>query len=134
MKRMCVAPLCIAVLLGRHAASAQENVSVKLDEFARTSNQQNSTLCQPVAQARRVGDQAEVQPASAGANDLRTAHDLEPQERAEVGAADSQLRPDSTSASQPPEKQVAAILEVGPNPPGVSAGADGLSTPPWRWK
>ena len=25
MKRMCVAPLCIVVLVARHAASAQEN-------------------------------------------------------------------------------------------------------------
>ena len=73
MKRMCVAPLCIAVLVARHAASAQENGSVKSDELARTSldcNRQNSTPCQPVAQAQRVGNQAEVQPGSAGGNGL----------------------------------------------------------------
>src|SRR5580700_2920598 len=99
MKRMCVAPLCIAVLVARHAASAQENGSVKSDELARTSldcNRQNSTVCQPVAQGQRAGDQAEVQPGSTGGNDPPAAHDPEPQERAEAAAADSQVRPDST--------------------------------------
>jgi hypothetical protein len=83
MKRMCVAPLCIAVLVMRNAASAQENGSVKPDEFARTSldcNRQNSMLCQPVAQAQRVGNQAEVQPGSTRGKDLPAAHDLELQE------------------------------------------------------
>lgn len=60
MKRMCVAPLCIAVLVGRHAASAQENGSVKSDELARTSlncKRENLIPCQPVARAGRAGDQ-----------------------------------------------------------------------------
>ncbi len=131
MKRICVAPLCIAVLVARHAASAQENGSVKSDELARTSldcNRQNSTLCQPVAQVQQPGDQAEVQPGSTGGNALPTIHGLEPQERAEVAAADSQVRSDSTGASQPPEKEAAAILEVGAEPArSLSGGGWSLS-------
>jgi hypothetical protein len=131
MKRMCVAALCIAVLLARHAASAQENGSVKSDELARTSldcNRKNSTLCQSVAQAQRVGDQAEVQPGSAGGNVLRSTHDLEPKERAEVAAADSQVQSDSTGASQPPEKEAVAVLEVGAEPArSLSGGGWSLS-------
>jgi len=95
MKRMCVAPLCIAVLIARHAASAQENGSDKSGELARTGldcNRQNSKLCQPVAQVQRVGKQAEV------------------------AAADSQVRPDSPGALQPPEKEAAGILELGAGP------------------
>ena len=83
MKRMCIAPLCIAVLLARHAASAQENGSVKSGELARTSldrNWQNSKLCQPVAQAQPVGKQAGLQPGSTGGNNLSAADDLEPRE------------------------------------------------------
>jgi hypothetical protein len=119
MKRMFVAPLCIAVLVARHAASAQENGSVKSGELARTGldcNRQNSTLCQPLAQAQRIGNQAEVKPGLTGGNGLRAAHDLEPQERAAVAAADSQVQPDSPGASQQPpepEKEAAAILELG---------------------
>jgi hypothetical protein len=119
MKRMCVAPLCIAVLVARHAASAQENGSVKSDELARTSldcNRQNSMSCQPVAQAQRVANQAEVQPGSPGGSGPRAAHDPETEERDEVAAAESQLQPDSQGASQPPEKEAAAILEVGAEP------------------
>jgi hypothetical protein len=95
MKRTCVAPLCIAVLIARHAASAQENGSVESGELARTGldcNRQNSKLCQPVAQVQRVGKQAEV------------------------AAADSQVRPDSPGALQPPEKEAAGILELGAEP------------------
>jgi len=47
---------------------------------------------------------------------MRAAHDLEPQERAEVAAADSQVRPDSPGALQPPEKEAAGILELGAEP------------------
>ena len=131
MKRMCVAPLCIAVLLRCHAASAQENGSVKSDELAKTSldcNRQNSRFCQPVSEAHRAISQAEEQPGSTSANDLRSDHDLDPQERAEVAAADSQVRPDSTGASQPPEKEAAAILEVGAQPArSLSGGGWSLS-------
>ena len=131
MKRMCVAPLCIAVLVAGHAASAQENGFVKLDELARTSlncNRQNSTLCQPVAQAQRVDNQAEVQPGSTGGNDL-AAYDLEPQEGGEVAAADSQVGPDSKDASQPPEKETAAILEVGAEPARSLSGGGWTLSP-----
>jgi len=134
MKRICVAPLCIAVLVARHAASAQENGSVKSDELARTSqdcNRQNSTLCQPIAQAQRVGTHAEVQPGSTGATGLRAAQDLAPQERAAVAAADSQVQPDSPGASQQPkesEKEAAAILELGAEPArSLSGGGWSLS-------
>jgi hypothetical protein len=131
MKRMCVAPLCIAVLVVRHAASAQENGSVKLDEPARTSldcNRQKSPLFQPVAQAQGVGKQADVQPGSTGGNGLRAAYDLEPQERPAVAAADSQVQPDSPGASQPPEKEAAAILELGAEPArSLSGGGWSLS-------
>jgi len=131
MKRVCVAPLCIALLVTGHAASAQENGSVKSDELARTSlncNRQTSTLCQPVAQAQRVGNQAEVQAGSTGGSDLGAAHDLEPQERAAVAAADSQVRPDSTDASQP-EKEAAAILEVGAEPARSLSGGGWTLSP-----
>ena len=131
MKRMFVAPLCIAVLVACHAASAQENGSVKSDELARISldcNRQNSKLCQPIAQAQPVGKQAEVQPGSAGGNGKRADDDLEPPESAEVAAADPQVRPDSASASQPPEKEAAAILELGAEPArSLSGGGWSLS-------
>jgi len=131
MKRMYVAPLCIAVLVARHAAVAQENGSVKSDEIARTSldcNRQNSTPCQPGAQAQRVGNQAEVQPGSTGGNGLRAAHDVQPQTRAEVAAADSQVPPDSPGASQSPEKEAVAILELGAEPArSLSGGGWSLS-------
>jgi len=131
MKRMCVAPLCIAVLVARHAASAQENGSVKSHELARTSadcSRQTSTLCQPVAQAQRVGNQAGVQPGSTGGNGLRAAHDPEPQERDAVAVADSQVPPDSPGASQPPGKEPAAILELGAEPArSLSGGGWSLS-------
>ncbi len=132
MKRMCVAPLCIAVLVARHAASAQENGSVESDQLARTSldcNRQNSRLCQPVAQVQQAGDQAEVQPGSTGGNALPTNHGLEPQQRAEVAAADSQVQPDSTGASQPPEKEAAAILEVGAEPARSLSGGGWTLSP-----
>ena len=137
MKKMCMAPLCIAVLVARHAVNAQENGSVKSDELGWINldcNQQNSKLCQPLAQAQPVGKQAELQPGSAGGNGMRAAKDLEPQERAEVAAADSQVPPDSAGALQPPEKEAVAILELGAEPAGVLAGADGVLAPPWRQK
>jgi hypothetical protein len=131
MKSVCVAPLCIAVLVAHHAASAQENGFVKSDELSRTSlgcNRQNSTPCQPAAQVQRAANQAEVHPGSPGANDLRADRDPEPQERAEAAAADSQVRPDSTGASQPPEKEAAAILELGAEPArSLSGGGWSLS-------
>jgi len=119
MKRMCVAPLCIAALVARYAVSAQENGSAKSDELARTSlncNRQNSTPCQSVAQAQRVGNQGDVQPGSTGGNGLRVAHDLERQESAELAASDSQVRLNSPGASQPPEREATAILELGAQP------------------
>jgi hypothetical protein len=118
MKRMCIAPLCIAALVARHAASAQQNGPVKSDELARTSldcNRQSPMFCQPVDQTQRVGNQA-VQPGSMRGNDPPAAHDLEPKERAQPAAADSQSRPDSPAAPQPPEKEAAAILELGAEP------------------
>jgi hypothetical protein len=128
---MSVAPLCIAVLVACHAASAQENESVKSDELTRTSpdrSRRNLTLCHPVAQAQGLGKQAEVQPGSTGGHGRRAAHDPEPQERAEVAAADSQVRSDSTGASQPREKEPAAILEVGAQPArSLSGGGWSLS-------
>src|ERR1700743_2049837 len=119
MKRMCIVPLCLAVLVARHAASAQEKGSVKPDELARTSldcNRQNSTPCQPVAQAQRPGKLGEVQPGSTRGNDLPATPDLEPQERAEPAGSASQVRPDSPGASQPPDKEAVAILELGAEP------------------
>jgi hypothetical protein len=131
MKRMGVAPLCIAVLVARHAVNAQENGSVKSDELGRISldcNRQNSKLCQPLAQAQPVGKQAELQPGSAGGNGMRAADVLEPQERAEAAAADSQVRPDSPGALQPPEKEAVAILELGAEPArSLSGGGWSLS-------
>ena len=117
MKRMCVAPLCIAVLVARHAASAQENGSVKSDERARTSlacNRQNSTRCQP-------GAQAAVQLGSPAVNP----QDPEPEQSAKSAAADSKVPPDSPGASPPPEKEPVAILELGAEP------ARGLSGTGW---
>jgi hypothetical protein len=119
MKRMRFAPLCVAVLVARHTVDAQENGFVKSDDLARIGldcNRQNSKLCRPVAQAQPDAKQAEVQPASAGGNGMRAADDLEPQERAKVTAAESQVRPDSPGASQPPEKEAIAILEFGAEP------------------
>ncbi len=131
MKRMFIVPLCIAVLVARHAASAQENRSVKSDELARTSldcNRQNSTLCQPVVQAQRGSSQTEVQPGSTRGNELSAAHDLSPQARSEVAVADSQGPPDSIGASQPPEKEATAILELGAEPArSLSGGGWALS-------
>jgi len=126
MKRMCVALLCIALLVVRHTASAQENGPAKSDELARSSlycNRRNSTLDQPVAQAPRVCDQSE--PATRG-NDLRAAHDPEPPERAEVSPTDS---PDSTGATQLREKEAAAILEVGAEPARSLSGGGWTLSP-----
>ena len=119
MKRMWVAPLCIAVLAACHAVNAQEIGPVKSDELARISqdcSRQNSKLCQPEAQAKAVGEEVEGQPGSAGGNGVRTTDGLAPQARAEVAIADSRVRPDSPCASQPPEKEAAAILELGAEP------------------
>jgi hypothetical protein len=122
MKRTCVAPLCIAVLVVRHAANAQENGSVKSDELAK------SKLCQLVAQAQPVGKQAEVQPGSVDGDSPRAADDLEPQERAEVAPADTQVPADSPGALQPPEKEAVAILELGAEPArSLSGGGWSLS-------
>ena len=131
MKTMCVAALCIAVLVTRHAADAQENGSVKSDEVPRISldcSRQDWDLCQPVAQAQPAGKQGEVQPGSAGCNRKRAYDDGEPKERAGVGAADSQVRTDSPRISQPPEKEAAAILELGAEPArSLSGGGWSLS-------
>jgi hypothetical protein len=128
---MCVAPLCIALLVGRHAASAQENRSVKSDELARTNlncNRQNLKLCESAPQVRRAGNETEVRPGSTGGDDLRATYGLEPPERAEVAAADSQVRPDSPAALQPPDKEPAAILELGAEPArSLSGGGWSLS-------
>ena len=137
MKRMCVTPLCVAVLLARGAASAQDNGSVQSGELARTGlncNKQNSKLRQPVAQAQPVGKLAEVQTESAGGYGTHAAHDLETQEKAEVAASDSQVRPDPPGSLQPPEKEAVAILESGAEPARSLSGEDGLSAPPSRWK
>jgi hypothetical protein len=93
MKRTCVAPVCMALLVMGQAASAQENGSVKSDELARTGmnyNRQNSTS---------------------------------------VTAADSQVRPDSTDASQPPNTEAAAILEVGAEPARSLSGGGWTFSP-----
>ena len=60
---------------------------------------------------------------------MRAAHDREPQERAEVAAADSQVRPDSPGASQPPEKEAAAILELGAEPARSLSGGGWTLSP-----
>ena len=124
MKRMCVAPLCIAVLVARHAASAQENGSVNSDQLANgrralSACRSGSTCWQPT----------EIQTGSAGGNGLQAADDLEPQKRAEVAAADSQVQPDSPGASQPPEKEAAAILEVGAEPARSLSGGGWTLSP-----
>ena len=130
MKRMCVAPLCIAVLVACHAASAQENESIKSGQLAGTSldgNRQTSILCQPVAQAQRIGSQPELQPGSTGGNRPRAAPDLETPQTAAAAAADSQLPPDSPG-SQPPGKEAIAILELGADPArSLSGGGWSLS-------
>ncbi len=131
MKRTCVAPLCIAVLLARHAASAQENRSAQSDELARTSldsNRLSSTFYKPVAQAQRASSQAE-QPGSTSVKDLRADQHPEPQERAAVATADSQVGSDSAGAPQPPEKEAVAILEVGAQP-ARSLSGEGWSLSP----
>lgn len=132
MKRMCMAPLCIAALVARQAESAQENGSVKANELAMTSldcNRQISMLCHPVAQAQRVCNQAEVQPGSMGGKDLPAAHDLEPQKRAESAGVDSQVRSDSSGATQKPEKESAAILELGAEPARSLSGGGWTLSP-----
>jgi hypothetical protein len=60
---------------------------------------------------------------------MRSAHDLEPQEKADVAAADSQVPPDSPGASQPPEKEAAAILEVGAEPARSLSGGGWTLSP-----
>jgi hypothetical protein len=132
MKRMCVAPLCIAVLAACHAVDAQEKGSVKSDELAKISldcNQQNSKLCQPDAQTKAVSTQAEVQPGSAGGKGIRPADHPAVHERAEVAAANSQVRPDSPSAPHPPEKEAAAILELGAEPARSLSGGGWTLSP-----
>jgi hypothetical protein len=115
MKRTCIASLCIAVFVAHDAANAQENGSVKSDEFAK------SKLCQLVAQP--VGKQVEAQPGSASGDRLRATDDLEPQESAELAAADLQIPPDSPGALQPPAKEAAAILELGTEPARSLSGS-----------
>jgi hypothetical protein len=131
MKRIRVAPLCIAVLVARHAVNAQERGSVDSDEFAKISqdcNRQTSKPHQSGAQAPPAGEEATVQPGSAGGSGMCAADDLEPQVRAEVAAADSQVQPDSPGASQPPEKEAVAILELGAEPArSLSGGGWSLS-------
>ncbi len=117
MKRMCVAPLCIAVLIARHAG-AQENC-----------NRQNSTLCPRIAQAQPVGNQGEIQPGSTGANDLHADHRMEPQAKSEAAAPDSQAQSDSTSASPPAEKEAVAILELGAEPTRSLSGGGWTLSP-----
>jgi hypothetical protein len=115
MKRMCVAPLCLAVLAACHAVNAQENGSVKPDELPRISldcSWQNLKLGHPGAQSKAVSEQS----GSAGSNSICLADDLELLEKAEVATADSQDRPDSPSAPKPPAKEAAAILELGAEP------------------
>jgi hypothetical protein len=119
------------VLVLRHAASAQENGSVKSGELARAGldcNRQNSKLCQPVGQVERVGKQAELRSESTGGNGMPAAHDLEPKARAEVAAAESPVRPDLPGASQPPEKE-AAILELGVEPARSLSGGGWTLSP-----
>jgi len=132
MKRMCVAPLCIAMLVAHRAASAQEKASVKSDELARSSldcNWKNPTLCEPVAQAQGAGNQADVQSGSAGGNDLRAAQALEPQPRTEGAAANSQVQPDRPGAPQGTEKEAAAILELGAEPARSLSGGGWTLSP-----
>jgi hypothetical protein len=132
MKRMCVAPLCTAVLTACSAVNAQENGPVKPDELARTSldcSRQNSKLCRPEAQVKAVDKEAEGQPGLAGGNGLRATDGLALQASAEVAAADSQVRPDSPSASQPPEKEAAGILELGAEPARSLSGAGWTLSP-----
>lgn len=121
MKGTCIAPLCIAVLVARHAANAQENGSVNSDELAKAK------LCQLVVQARPVGKPTEIQTGSAGGGGLQAADDLEPQKSAEGAPADPQVTPDSPGAMQLPEKE-AAILELGAEPArSLSGGGWSLS-------
>jgi len=132
MKRMCVAPLCIAMLVVHDAASAQEKASVKSDELASTRldcNRKNSTLCEPVAQAQGAGNQADVQSGSAGGNDLRAAQAPEPQARTEGAAANSQVQPDRPGAPQGTEKEAAAILELGAEPARSLSGGGWTLSP-----
>ena len=49
--------------------------------------------------------------------------------RAEVAAADSQVPPDSPGASQPPEKEAAAILELGAEPARSLSGGGWTLSP-----
>jgi hypothetical protein len=119
MKRTCIAPLCIALLVARAAANAQQNGSVKSNELAK------SKLCQLVAQP--VGKLAEARRGPAAGDGQPAANDLEPQESAEA-AAGSQVPPDSPGALQPPEKEAVAILELGAEPArSLSGGRSSLS-------
>jgi len=131
MKRMCAVPLCIAMLVAPHAASAQENGSVKSDELTRSSldcNRQNSAFCQPVAQAQGAGNQDDVRSGSAG-NDLRVTQAPEPQATTEGAVANSQVQPNSPDAPQPPEKEAAAILELGAEPARSLSGGGWTLSP-----
>jgi hypothetical protein len=97
------------VLVARHAANAQENESVKSDELAKKKPL--------VAQAQLDGKQAEVQPGSVDDDNRGAVDDLEPQKSA-----------DSPGALQPPEKEAAAILELGAEPArSLSGGGWSLS-------
>jgi hypothetical protein len=96
MKRSCVAPLCIAVLVARHAANAQENGSVPSDGLAQS----------------RIAAQA--QPGAA--------------QRSAEASGNSQVPPESPGAPQPPDKEAAAILELGAEPArSLSGGGWSLS-------
>ena len=70
-----------------------------------------------------------MQPGSAGGNGMPAAHDLGPQERAEVPGPDSEVQPDSRGASPPPEKEAIAIPELGAEP-GRSLSGGGWSLSP----
>ncbi len=59
---------------------------------------------------------------------MRAAGGLEQQERGDIAPADPQVRPDSPGALQPPEKEAAAILELGAAPArSLSGGGWSLS-------
>src|SRR5579872_1430565 len=69
-------------------------------------DQQNPTVCHSAAQAQPVSVRADVQPGIAEGTGTFAAHDLEPQERAAVAPADSQVQPGSPRAPQPEKEAV----------------------------
>ena len=127
MKRTCIAPLCIAVLVAHHAANAQENGSVKSDEVARTSLDCNRQSRNFVSLSGSTRWQAGRSTTGITGVTATRAHDWN-HKRAPKPQRRFEGSPDSQGALQPPEKEAVAILELGAEPArSLSGGGWSLS-------